>query len=54
MRSATDFLTSNLLNAEGVAPTTSIEATIVSARPVEFDDGPKLAVYTDYQGKGIV
>jgi hypothetical protein len=52
---ATDYLTSNLLNADGLESGVSIEATIVSARPREFEDGEtKLIVYTDYLGKGIV
>ncbi len=51
----TDFLTSNLLNAAALEPNVKIEATIVSVRPREFEDGTtKAVIYTDYLGKGIV
>jgi hypothetical protein len=51
---ASDFFTSNLLNATSIPADVRIEATVVSARPREFDDGLKLIIYTDYRGKGVV
>jgi hypothetical protein len=52
---ATDFVTSNFLNADSLEQNVSIEATIVSARPHKFESGDtKLVVYVDYLGKGVV
>ena len=52
---ATNFLTSNLLNADGLESGVRIEAIVVSVRPREFEDGEtKLVVYTDYEARGIV
>jgi hypothetical protein len=52
---ATDYLTSNYMRAEDLESNVCIEATIVSARPREFEDGEtKLVIYVDYQAKGIV
>jgi hypothetical protein len=51
---ATDFLNSNYFRAEDLDPNVVIETTIVSVRPREFEDGSKLVVYTDHQGKGVV
>ena len=51
---ATDYLNSNYFAAVDIAPDVRIEATIVSARPVDFKDGSKLVVYTDYLAKGVV
>jgi hypothetical protein len=54
MANATDYLNSNYYRAEELEPGVLIETTIVSTRGVEFDDGAKLAVYTDNGGKGFV
>jgi hypothetical protein len=55
MATADEFLTSNLLNASMLTPNTKIEATIISVRKRDFEDGSKkLVVYTDYMGLGIV
>jgi hypothetical protein len=52
---ATDFITSNYLRAEDIAPDVLIEANIVSARAHEFEGGEtKLVLYVDYQSKGVV
>jgi hypothetical protein len=51
---ATDFLNSNYFRAEDLDPNVRIETTIVDVRPREFNDGTKLVVYTDHQGKGVV
>ena len=54
----TDFLTSNLINAVSLDPKVKVEATIVSVRSREFEEGAKTVVkaviYTDYEGKGVV
>ena len=51
---ATDFLTSNYIKAEDIRPNFCIEATIVSVRPHDFEDGSeKLVVYVD-TGQGVV
>jgi hypothetical protein len=52
---ATDYLNSNYFAAVDIAPDVRIEATVVSARPVDFKDGTsKVVVYTDYLAKGVV
>jgi hypothetical protein len=51
---ATDYLTSNYFKGVALEPDVIIETKIVSVRDREFDDGPKVIVYTDYQGKGLV
>jgi hypothetical protein len=51
----TDFLTSNLINALSLEPKVKIEASIVSVRPREFEDGTtKAVIYLDFEGKGVV
>ena len=53
--SLTDYLTSNYLKAADLKPDVRIEATIVSVRSVDFEDGTtKPVIYTDYLGKGVV
>jgi hypothetical protein len=55
MPNATDFLTSNFLNARSLDPKVRIEATIVAARPHKFENSEtKLVIYTDYLAKGVV
>lgn len=54
-KNMTDYLNSNLFNAAGIEPGVRIEATIVSVRDRDFEDGTtKPIIYTDYLGKGIV
>jgi hypothetical protein len=55
MSNAAEFLTSNLINAKSLEADVRIEATVIAARPREFEDGStKLTLYTDYQSKGVV
>jgi hypothetical protein len=56
MSLATNFLTSNYLSAKLIEPGLKIDAVIVSAGPVEFEDSgeTKLVLRLDYQGKGLV
>jgi hypothetical protein len=51
---ATDYLGSNYFTGKDIPRGTLIRTTVVSVRPVEFDDGVKLVAFTDYQGKGVV
>lgn len=54
-KNMTDYLNSNLFNAAGIEPGVRIEATIVSVRDRDFEDGTtKPIIYTDYLGKGVV
>jgi hypothetical protein len=55
MTNASDFLSSNFLNAASLQPGVVIETTIVSVRPHEFEGGEtKLVLYTEHQAKGVV
>jgi hypothetical protein len=51
----TDYLNSNLFKAVDIESNVRIEATIVSVRDRDFEDGTtKPIIYTDYLGKGVV
>ena len=54
-KNMTDYLNSNLFKAVDIESNVRIEATIVSVRDRDFEDGTtKPIIYTDYLGKGVV